>query len=113
MKDKKKKKKKRVKPLSVRRIRKLKALCKKATPAPWKDKRHSIGSEDGYEIGRTYRVESQKDTICHLDSYLGYPENEAADAAFIAAARQAVPELLAEVERLQAEVARLKMKSRR
>lgn len=92
-----------VKPISMNRIRKLKALCRKATPAPWKDIRHSIQSEDGYEIGRTYRVESQKDTICHLDSYLGYSENERADAAFIATARQAAPDLLAEVERLRAE----------
>ena len=92
-----------VKPISMNRIRKLKALCRKATPAPWKDIRHSIQSEDGYEIGRTYRVESQKDMICHLDSYLGYSENERADAAFIATARQAAPDLLAEIERLKDE----------
>ena len=104
-----KKKKKSVKPLSVRRIRKLKSLCKKATPAPWEDKRDSIGSEDGYEIGRTYRVVSrEKGTICYLDPDIEFnPTNDKADAAFIAHARQAVPDLLAEVERLRAENKRL------
>lgn len=100
--------KKTTKPLSMRRINALKALCRKATPPPWEDERDSIGSEDGYEIGRSYRVVARENgTICYLHSYLDYPGNDKADAAFIAAVRQAVPELLAEVERLKAENQRL------
>lgn len=95
---------KNTKPLSMRWIKALKALCRKATPAPWEDKRDSMESEDGYELGRSYRVVSREEgTICYLHSYLDYPGNDKADAAFIAHARQAVPELLAEVERLNRE----------
>ena len=105
--------KKDTKPLSMRRIKALKALCRKAAPAPWKDKRDSIESEDGYEIGRSYRVVSREEgTICYLDPDLEFrPKNDKADAAFIAAARQAVPDLLAEVERLRAENRQLEKES--
>ena len=100
------------KPLSMRRIKALKALCKKATPAPWEDKREPSLTEDGEELRRYYHIESKKGTICELFynedwEAMGCYDNDAVDAAFIAAARQAVPDLLAEVERLRAENKRL------
>ena len=99
---------KNTKPLSMRRIKALKALCKKATLAPWEDKREPSLTEDGEELRRYYHIESKKGTICELFynedwEAMGCYNNDAVDAAFIAAARQAVPDLLAEVERLRVE----------
>ena len=107
---------KNTKPLSMRRIKALKALCKKATLAPWEDKREPSLTEDGEELRRYYHIESKKGTICELFynedwEAMGCYNNDAVDAAFIAAARQAVPDLLAEVERLRVENQRLEQEA--
>ena len=67
------------------RIKELRALCDAATPGPWmKERPNGVGSAD--------------DMICFIDisSF-----NRDQDAAFIAAARPALPEALAEIEKLR------------
>lgn len=77
-------------PLSDERIAEIRERCDKATPGPW-----SVDEESGDvwvpSIWRSVAI------IEDLDLPL---VNPAADRAFIAAARQDVPDLLAEVERL-------------
>lgn len=84
-----------VTPLSDERIAEMRERCDKATPGPW-----SVDEESGDvwvpSIWRSVAI------IEDLDLPL---VNPAADRAFIAAARQDVPDLLAEVERLRARVA--------
>ena len=64
----------------------LKALADAATPGPW-----ATGDEDGMiYVGNEF----DSDTVAYCGQSLD-------DAAFIAAARAAVPALIAEVERLQ------------
>ena len=72
------------------------ALADAATPGPWEAT--STWSDDG----DSYYV-AVVDGRALLDTYVSMTD---ADAAFIAAAREAVPALLAEVERLTAEVRR-------
>ena len=83
-------------PLSDERIAEIRERCDKATPGPW-----SVDEESGDvwvpSIWRSVAI------IEDLDLPL---VNPAADRAFIAAARQDVPDLLAEVERLRKEVLR-------
>ena len=78
-------------PLSDERIAEIRERCDKATPGPW-----SVDEESGDvwvpSIWRSVAI------IEDLDLPL---VNPAADRAFIAAARQDVPDLLDEVERLR------------
>jgi hypothetical protein len=71
------------------------ALAEAATPGPWEGE--SVWSDDS----DSYYV-AVADGRGLLDTYISISD---ADAAFIAAARTAVPALLAEVERLQAVIA--------
>jgi hypothetical protein len=74
----------------------LDALAAAATPGPW--------FADSTEIGRTYGddptglIETWVAESCDIDN----PEQGAANAAFIAAARDAVPALTARVRELEA-----------
>ncbi|HVY79845.1 MAG TPA: hypothetical protein VG994_02595 [Steroidobacteraceae bacterium] len=68
-------------------LRAAKALCEKATDGPW-------GVNVHLEVSNGHRVVAMQ-TSHHKNK---------ADAAFIAASRQLVPQLIAEVERLQAEL---------
>ena len=78
-------------PMSDERLREMQERCDKATPGPW-----SVDEESGDvwvpSIWRSVAI------IEDLDLPL---VNPAADRAFIAAARQDVPDLLDEVERLR------------
>lgn len=79
----------------------LRELCEKATPGPWTaeyDNADNAGGGWWYDIGPA-RVGAGY--LCS-DAKEKQVEH---DAAFIAAARTAVPELLDEVERLRAELA--------
>ena len=90
-------------------IAQLRALEAAATPGPWK---HDL-DKDGR---RSQRIESA-DVVrmdngavvasLHITAWKQGGRNASPDAAFIAAARTAVPALLAEVERLQAALKRL------
>lgn len=71
---------------------KLRALCEKATPGEWLFERH-IGP-GGAVVGGNPETPQRVGDVHRL-----------ADAAFIAYAREAVPELLAENERLRARLA--------
>lgn len=69
-----------------------KALAEDAEDGPWEAVE---GASGGWWVERRNTA-----TICHIDvDYSGNP-----DAAFIAAARTAVPALLADVERLEREL---------
>ena len=69
----------------------IKALADAATPGPWVwEEGEEPDSMSGAVGGRIIRTD------------MGYYGPEAADRAFIAAGRTAVPALLAEVERLRA-----------
>lgn len=95
--------------MTAERIAEIKAREGKATPGPWVDKLHVAQTADGLEFGRSYSVIAKDGGVCMLykgDRYNGY-YNQDADAAFIASARQDIPDLLAEVERLRAENKRL------
>lgn len=80
-------------------IEKLRALLAAATPGPWKA---SIYYDDGQPSG--VDVESESGSVCDVRGRQLATE----DAAFIAASRDALPALLAEVERLRAENAQLR-----
>jgi len=67
-------------------------LAEAATPGPWTTDGNEFAVE-GRRLGKCY---DQYDGV-----RLAIHDNAIADAAFIAAAREAIPALLAEVERLQ------------
>jgi hypothetical protein len=73
------------------KTKRLRALCEAATPGPWT---HDYDGEQGYAV----RGPSDGQTVC-----IGYEE----DAAFIAAARTALPEVIDELERLRARILEL------
>jgi hypothetical protein len=74
----------------------LKALADAATPGPWR----AVDSPDN--PGREVDICSGATVFSEWVATLGHPMHEEvrADAAFVAAACEAVPALLAEVERL-------------
>lgn len=71
----------------------LKALADAATPGPWKSDGESVSASPG---------ESDSWTCQLFDKHESFMDNHIANGAFIAAARTAVPALLAEVEQLRA-----------
>ena len=77
----------------------LKALADAATPGPWEVEQHSGILCNG--TPSTCAVLSSSE--CDMASF-GDSEQALADAAFVAAARAAVPALIAEVERLREEL---------
>jgi hypothetical protein len=84
--------------LSDARLQEIAAVEAAATPGPWDVIAHSAGHP------QLLTVADAHSPIC--DVVRSYPYNHQANAAFIADARQAVPELLAEVARLRAVEAR-------
>ena len=87
-------------------LEKLKALADAATPGPWRVRQDGSASwlcqpdQSGLEL---------KDSAIRLPMKRSHDDRERnrLDALFIAAAREAVPALIAEVERLRVESARL------
>lgn len=84
--------------MTPERLAEIEALVAAATPGPWSDCGDGdiLGDNDEIIVGTTIflRNPSESDREYRLK-----------DAGFIAAARTAVPELLAEVRRLEAELA--------
>lgn len=85
-------------------IARLRALCEKATPGPWKQSwmwvdKHSmpmcVEQDDGSGDGPA---------VCRVDEY---DERGPADAEFIAAARTALPAALDEIERMRGVLERI------
>lgn len=76
----------------------LRALCDAATPGPW---------EWSHLLNPNGLLSGDCEVIAILPEHTCSLEMLEADAAFIAASRTAVPEILDEVERLQSRNARL------
>lgn len=75
----------------------LEALCERATGAPW-----TVDLDDAKAHGDQPRVESSNGLICVAGNAVAEDwQQHHANAAFIAASREAVPELIAEVRRLR------------
>ena len=85
----------------------LRWLAEAATPGPWESS-HNVDppSDDNYRPNNPNR-EGRGEGPTITGTYRDVKAMAAADAAFIAAARTAVPALCAEVERLTAQVAAL------
>lgn len=85
----------------------LRRLAEAATPGPWESS-HNVDppSDDNYHPNNPNR-EGRGEGPTITGTYRDVKAMAAADAAFIAAARTAVPALCAEVERLTAQVAEL------
>lgn len=86
------------------RIAELRALCAAATPGPWEV------DGDGRDIcGFTDRLGAANgQSPYEITENNGFMRNDmAADAAFIAAARTALPEAIDEIERLRAALVRI------
>ena len=85
-------------------LSKLRALTDSATPGPWS----AMPFDD---CSRVYSGEPLKGRLVVISPYEYNPRDEE-DAAFIAAARTAVPALIGEVERLRADLSRLTRNAR-
>lgn len=93
---------------------KLKALEQAATPGPWESRKETVKSSRGRQSEDYFTIHDSNGCwvvgatvdLCMAtergDQCTNDMTNE--DAAFIAEARTAVPELIAEVERLQGEI---------
>ncbi len=77
------------------RIAELRKLCEEATPGPWRHKAPAHITHDGTATMLAGTIAICTDPV--------HPSAKR-DAAFIAAARTALPELIAEVERLREEL---------
>lgn len=102
-------------PMTAARRAAIKARCGAATPGPWVvSSEYASGVELGYKPDheRTWGYGCSNDFVCDLNDgeYHEYNNKaeQLANASFIAHAREDVPALLAEVERLRAENESLK-----
>ena len=101
-------------PMTAARRAAIKARCDAATPGPWVvSSEYASGVDLGYKPDheRTWGYGCGNDFVCDLNDgeYHEYcsQDEQRANAEFIAAARQDIPDLLAEVERLRVENQRL------
>lgn len=76
-------------------IARLRALCEKATPGPWKQSWTWTGK---HSMPMSIETQDEKRVIGTLDEY---EDQSGADSAFIAEARTALPAALVEIERLR------------
>ena len=95
-------------PMTAERRAAIKARCDAATPGPWVvSSEYASGVDLGYKPDheRTWGYGCGNDFVCDLNDgeYHEYcsQDEQRANAEFIAAARQDIPDLLAEVERWQ------------
>lgn len=101
-------------PMTEERIFEIKARAKAATPGPWVADEHAFSVNLGYnqDHKRTHGYGCGNNFVCDLNDgeyHEYYREDEQrANADFIAHAREDVPALLEEVERLRAENERQK-----
>lgn len=75
-----------------------------ATPGPWKVNIGDFESEDGYGTVTAPYVEADGKTICVPFDRGPDDENDESDAAYIVAACNSVPELVARIRELEAQV---------
>lgn len=100
-------------PMTAERRAAIKAREGKATPGPWVANEYASGVDLGYKPDheRTWGYGCDNSFVCDLNDgeYHEYcsQDEQRANAEFIAAARQDIPDLLAEVERLWAENLRI------
>lgn len=87
----------RSKALPADRLAEIRARAEAATAGPW--------CTDDWEIYQGERYEAGAEWIGETCRAVGQSQEDRANAAFVAAARSDVPALLAEVERLRAELA--------
>lgn len=101
-------------PMTEERLLTIKVRAEAATPGPWVADEHAFSVNLGYnpDHKRTHGYGCGNNFVCDLNDgeyHEYYREDEQrANADFIAAAREDVPALLAEVERLRAKNARQK-----
>ena len=81
----------------------LMKLMKAARPGPWKVNSGDFESEDGYGTVTAPYVEAEGKTICVPVDRGPDDENDEADAAYIVAACNAVPEMVARIRELEAQ----------
>lgn len=86
-------------PLTDEELAAMKARADAATPGPWRTWRGDVG--DRYEVIISQLLGSNGREVMHLSGGFGHPNAD--DTAFIAHARDDVPRLIAEVERLRQE----------
>lgn len=79
----------------------LMRLHEAATPGPWKVKNGDFESEDGYGTVTAPYVEADGKTICVPFDRGPDDDNDEDDAAYIVAACNAVPELVARIRELE------------
>lgn len=83
------------------RLEAIKARAEAATPGPWVDRLRDFEGADGYGLESHPTVEANGKTVCIFCEREIDDDNDEVNAEFIAAAREDVPALLEEVERLQ------------
>lgn len=89
--------------MKTERLQELKKLCDEATPGPWVYS-EILASDEPTLDGVDVAIEDEG-VICSMDYEQPRNGDWRATAEFIAASRTALPELIAEVERLKHEVA--------
>lgn len=82
--------------MDEKRLQEIEERVAKATPGPWA----AVGVDRRPYISHTWRV--QDPNFMNLANFI-----DAEDAAFIAGSRQDIPDLLAEVRQLQADLAEM------
>lgn len=91
--------------MTEERLAQLEALCRQATPGPWKARHRHVGNPSNdfawdESAGLGWEIEE-------LDRPMRGQFVRGADAHFIAEARTALPEALAEVRRLRGQQAQI------
>jgi hypothetical protein len=85
------------------KLEELERLLKAATPGPWRNDGYGTIVQEGVEVGSIRRgYPPEPSALAHLSDgeYIQNPNAEE-DAALIVAAINALPELVAEIKRLQ------------
>lgn len=85
-------------PVTAEQLAEWKTLADNATPGPWTTQKPALDAATGFAGGVIVAAVARGQGVYASPPGGSYPEN---DRRFIAAARTAVPALLAEVERLR------------
>ena len=91
------------KPLTDARLAEMEALASDATPGPWKCGRYKLAGDPAFEVVGP-SSENRRLIVQTVVGDARCPEHtlqEQANAQFVAASREAVPALIAEVRRLR------------
>ena len=90
-------------------LNRLKAICEAATPGKWV---FSYDTKDSSWPG-LYRLTSEEVFWCGFDGEEGVYGNNENDFIFIRTARESLPRLIAEIERLRSEIVEAKRQHQR